>query len=295
MYKIPEKFYTSFKAPYSFYNTDKKFIEVFINPSIGELREIESFPTAKFAVSDNKAYFFNADVLHSDVLFHIKEKIEITGDFDFSKREFYVYDQQRGAEKLSSIPYIKMRFTGFEIKDYSLRTQSYGIIKMRIIENYQYATVMVPAEQLSEQILKLWHELRSQVEDNVKEDEDLDEPHITVLYGFPNDSDYLRVLEDLNGFGPIDIRVTGWSYFINDEGEVLKFDVESDRLEYLHNMLKSKYENHHRYDYKPHITIGYLKSQSKPSYQFKGNVSCTIRNLVWSSNKGKIKYLLPLE
>lgn len=165
---------------------------------------------------------------------------------------------------------------------------------MKIIENYQYATVMVPTKELSEQILKLWRELRSQVQDYVKEDEDLDEPHITVLYGFPNDSDYLRVLEDLNNFGPIDIRITGWSYFTNGEGEVLKFDVESNRLEYLHNMLKNKYENHHSYEYKPHITIGYLNSQSKSTYQFKGNVSCTIENLVWSSNQGKIKYILPL-
>lgn len=166
---------------------------------------------------------------------------------------------------------------------------------MRIVtENYKYATVMVPQEQLSDQILSLWRELRSQIQDNVVEDEELDAPHITVLYGFPNDSDYIKVLKNLNNFGPIDIQVTGWSYFSNDKGEVLKFDVKSDRLNYLHEMLKAKYENYHSYEYQPHLTIGYLKSQSKSPYEFKGDVSCSIENLVWSSNNGKIKYSLPL-
>lgn len=130
MHKIPEKFYTSFKAPYTLYSSNSQYIEVFVNPTVSELKEIDSFPLAKFVVGeDNKVYFFNSDSLHMDTLPHLDVKAKATGDFNFAKKDFYVYDQKKGFKALMEVPYLKMRFTGFEIRDYSLTSKVYGMIK----------------------------------------------------------------------------------------------------------------------------------------------------------------------
>lgn len=127
MIQVPEKFYTSFKAPYTLYTTHQPYVEVFIDPTFQELQEIESFPLTKFIMDKSgKVFFFNSDLLHRDAISKIKVEPLITGDMDFSNKQFYIYEQEKGANLLKKNSYIQKRFTAFEIRDYSLRSTSYG-------------------------------------------------------------------------------------------------------------------------------------------------------------------------
>lgn len=88
-----------------------------------------------------------------------------------------------------------------------------------------------------------------------------DRPHVTLLYGLHKEVTLDDVKKCFNGIGEIVLNVKGISLFENDKFDVVKFDVEKDKtLETIYNRL-SKLPNSNEYsDYKPHITIAYVKS-----------------------------------
>lgn len=86
------------------------------------------------------------------------------------------------------------------------------------------------------------------------------ESHVTVKYGLRTD-DADAVAEVVGGFGPVEVRVTGVSVFDNPDYVVLKADVEGERLRDLYHLISDNFECDDDYypDYKPHVTIAYLK------------------------------------
>jgi hypothetical protein len=95
------------------------------------------------------------------------------------------------------------------------------------------------------------------------------EPHCTILYGIhPTVSDS-EVKSLFNGLRKEDIDIVsqGIDCFNNKDYDVLKVNVESNKLNELHNLCKDNLEytsNYH--DYKPHLTLAYLNKGSGQQY-----------------------------
>jgi 2'-5' RNA ligase len=99
-------------------------------------------------------------------------------------------------------------------------------------------------------------------------------PHVTCLYGihdggkydYLSDSDkedIFHICRNISG----DIKLHNVSLFINDNFEVLKFDVENDSLFKINKKLSDSFKNSNYYpDYHPHVTISYLKPGTGEKY-----------------------------
>ncbi|MFA5068041.1 MAG: 2'-5' RNA ligase family protein [Candidatus Izemoplasmatales bacterium] len=92
------------------------------------------------------------------------------------------------------------------------------------------------------------------------------EPHVTVLFGFldkkQTGEEIEKVVKDFShNKSKIKLKINSISIFENPDFDVLKFDVSSEDLTKLNKLLRDKFEYKNDYpDYKPHITIAYLKS-----------------------------------
>jgi len=101
-----------------------------------------------------------------------------------------------------------------------------------------------------------------------------DEPHVTLLYGIHDggehdelDEEKLQNIIDLSR-PTLDevIILKGVTAFENDDCDVLKFDAESPALRDANKKL-SEYPNSNSFpDYKPHVTIAYLKPGTAKKY-----------------------------
>ena len=91
------------------------------------------------------------------------------------------------------------------------------------------------------------------------------ETHVTCLYGIHTQS--LKDIRDLIDLSSINYIIGNLSLFENDKFDVLKFDIESKDLHTLNKELCDKLEYTNKYtDYKPHITIAYLRPGTGGKY-----------------------------
>jgi hypothetical protein len=107
-------------------------------------------------------------------------------------------------------------------------------------------------------------------------------PHVTVLYGL-----HEKVHEDLvcrmcQGLGgETELKFTGLSAFTDsDDYDVLKFDVESDRLRNMNKAFRGLPHTNDYPEYKPHMTVAYLKNGAASKYydlENKVEDTCRIR------------------
>ena len=97
------------------------------------------------------------------------------------------------------------------------------------------------------------------------------EPHITILYGFENSVSIKDIKDGIYKWvkNPITFKIEGISVFENPSFDVIKFDVKSDSLQQLHKLF-TQFPHIKTYpDYKPHITVSYLKKGTFKNYNFK--------------------------
>jgi len=94
------------------------------------------------------------------------------------------------------------------------------------------------------------------------------EPHCTILYGFHHYNNivndikiYLPKLEDLDDILRCDI-----TSFEQEEYDVIKFDIKSEKLTNLNNKLCENFNYSNDYVYHPHITIAYVKKGTASKY-----------------------------
>lgn len=90
-------------------------------------------------------------------------------------------------------------------------------------------------------------------------------PHVTVLYGLHNtieDSDVQNIIDQVDG-DKFNLKVDGIGVFENKDFDVVKFNVKSEYLHQVNSMLKSLPYTSDFPDYKPHITIAYVKPGGK--------------------------------
>tara|TARA_R110002020_G_scaffold90534_27_gene220521 strand:+ start:7861 stop:8403 length:543 start_codon:yes stop_codon:yes gene_type:complete len=86
------------------------------------------------------------------------------------------------------------------------------------------------------------------------------ESHITALYGIhTNNVDVIKgKMSDTKT--PFKFKFKGLSLFENEDFDVLKFDIESEDLINLNKKLRELDYTSSYKDYKPHLTVAYVKS-----------------------------------
>jgi len=91
-------------------------------------------------------------------------------------------------------------------------------------------------------------------------------PHITVKYGL-HTSDSTDLSKALQGEGKITATVDGVEIFENDENDVVVLRVSSPDLTRLNKKIADSLEHTDTFpDYKPHITLGYVKKGAGKKY-----------------------------
>jgi 2'-5' RNA ligase len=127
---------------------------------------------------------------------------------------------------------------------------------------YDYGCVMVYLD------ISNWERIISNIDENdlyKPEDEHYGretEPHLTLLYGLHKEvtkEEISTIFKDTKSTD-FKIQIDGISIFENDEFDVVKMDIKlNDKLTHYNSEL-SKLPNSNSYkDYKPHITMAYVK------------------------------------
>lgn len=149
-----------------------------------------------------------------------------------------------------------------------------------------------------------WNYVLSQIDDEdlYTEENDSsygkeDEPHVTVLYGFSENTDVDKIEQLLQKLKkPIEVTFTKIDLFENDKFDVVKFNVESPVLHKLHNYFKKNFENSDKYpSYQPHATIAYVKKGMGKKYVKRLKEPITFKSDIFKYSKpnGEVVYIEP--
>jgi len=87
------------------------------------------------------------------------------------------------------------------------------------------------------------------------------EPHVTILYGFHDNTDLDKIKEILSPIkNDIRMQTNKIGVFETAKYDVIKFDIHSLALNKLHNVMVNNFDYTSDFDkYLPHITIAYVK------------------------------------
>ena len=124
------------------------------------------------------------------------------------------------------------------------------------IYDYNSVQVAVPVdyEKFSGLQNRIPKESLSEMEEN-----SLPEPHVTLLYGLTNIGDLHKVRDLFGKLARPKFSLGKISRFENEDFDVLKVDIESEDFHHLNGLLR-KFDHENKYpEYKPHMTIAYLK------------------------------------
>lgn len=124
---------------------------------------------------------------------------------------------------------------------------------------------------------KKWDKVTSIVDKedlyNGKKEEDKDSygiennPHVTILFGLHKDVLDSKVDELLADVKKPSIELKGVSAFLNDDFDVLKFDINSPSLVALNKKFTDNVEYTTEYkNYHAHVTIAYIKKGTSEKY-----------------------------
>ncbi len=162
------------------------------------------------------------------------------------------------------------------------------------INGYKYGCVMIEVP------VSNWDEITSWIDPNdIYDGGDSTHgiqknPHVTILYGLHDDVTEDMVKSVFEKFDEdIHIEVDGVGIFENKDFDVVKFNVNPDgALQHLFDEL-SKFPNSNEYpEYKPHITLCYIKKglgnkYVKPDYKYTVN---NVNKVCYSMANGKKIY-----
>ncbi len=120
-------------------------------------------------------------------------------------------------------------------------------------------------------------------------------PHITLKYGLVQPYTEEQMRQMIRNVIPFDVRVKGVSVFESDDRyDVVKFDVESEELNRLHEMF-GKLPNHDEHpEYHPHMTLAYVRKGmgNRFARNPKRFARVPIKTLVYSERGNKMYFNL---
>lgn len=130
-------------------------------------------------------------------------------------------------------------------------------------------------------------------ESALAEDGRENEPHITVLYGLKDEATADKVRELLADEGPIKARIKTTSVFPAEDSssqrggarqsDVVKLDVESADLDRINKKLRELPNANEFPDYKPHVTLAYVKPGEGQKYAGRGVPGVTGQTITFDS------------
>jgi len=85
-----------------------------------------------------------------------------------------------------------------------------------------------------------------------------DTPHVTIKYGLLDETPK-KVAELSKDFGIIKLQFGNVTKFYNQDFDVIKVDVVSEKLTKLNQIINDNMENIDEYKYVPHATLAYVK------------------------------------
>lgn len=98
--------------------------------------------------------------------------------------------------------------------------------------------------------------------------------HITVFYGLVNNSYNYKLIKQFidRNIEKIEIQIKGIDFFRNEAVpyDVMKFDIESESLQRIHTFINTLDNESTYVDYKPHMTIAYIKKGAFNDNQWRG-------------------------
>lgn len=115
-----------------------------------------------------------------------------------------------------------------------------------------------------------------------------DNPHITLLYGFHDGVSGDEVAKSIQQLvkDPISLTIKGIGMFEGDDRDVVKFEIESEDLSRINQMLREKFPYSSDFpEYKPHATIAYVKKGEASKYvqELNREIKFPHINLHWST------------
>jgi len=115
------------------------------------------------------------------------------------------------------------------------------------------------------------------------------EPHVTVKYGFEPDIDRMDVARILKGVAPFLVKLRALNQFnTNPNYDVVKFEVEKHPVLMELRRRCDGYPNTDSYpDYKPHMTLAYVKKGAFPHIREGLNIAVPITRFKYSGPNGK--------
>jgi 2'-5' RNA ligase len=119
-------------------------------------------------------------------------------------------------------------------------------------------------------------------------------PHVTVVWGFDDSKVDIETLQRFCWRAKtIDIEVKSISFFEPDEVyDVVKFDIKSKDLQKLNASIERNFDIKNTYpDYKPHMTIAYVKKGRGKKYNRKLNtaLNLTPHNYRYTGPNGRLE------
>ncbi len=235
----------------------------------------------RFGKSENEIpdeYRFDEDSSAEEIIDFINEKIEekknavsseepTAKQFE-SKSQLPKTEPQKVADEIGSE--IRTETTKETSQSQSSRTPAEGVQNIPTEKKVSSTQVNIPESEKKPFIdyansipeKELYSEIKNGVEEYGKETE----PHVTALYGLKttNPKDVEKVIKD---YGDIELELGKTSLFKQDNYDVLKVDVKSDDLKAINKKLRDNLEYKSDFpDYKPHLTIAYLKPGEGKKY-----------------------------
>ena len=114
------------------------------------------------------------------------------------------------------------------------------------------------------------------------------EPHVTLKYGFEPDISKMDVATILQGIKPFNVVLKSLNQFQNENYDVVKFEVHKCPVLTELRRRCDGYPNSDSYpDYKPHLTLAYVKKGTFPHIRENLNIALPITRFKYSGPKGR--------
>ena len=115
-----------------------------------------------------------------------------------------------------------------------------------------------------------------------------EDPHVTLKYGYSPDLTKFDLANILKGIKPFVVTLKALNLFENEKFDVLKFEVEPNEQLMEIRRRCDGYPNQDKYpDYKPHVTLAYIKKGSFKELKKNLNIKFPISRFKYSGANGK--------